>query len=68
LRAYGYDQLIARDKACLDIFWHKDESLADSDGLSPPEVTAQEIVDDLEAALGLFRLIAADPDGANAED
>jgi type I restriction enzyme M protein len=59
-RAYAYDELIARDKASLDIFWLKDESLADSDNLPPPEVIAQEIVEDLEAALEQFRLIAGD--------
>jgi type I restriction enzyme M protein len=59
-RAYDYDDLIARDKASLDIFWLRDEALADSDNLPPPEVIAQEIVDDLEAALEQFRLIAAD--------
>ncbi len=47
-------------KASLDIFWLKDESLADSDNLPPPEVIAQEIVDDLEPPLAQFRLIAAD--------
>ena len=52
--------LVARDKASLDIFWLRDESLADSDNLPAPEVIAQEIVDDLEAALEQFRLIAAD--------
>ena len=51
---------MARDKASLDIFWLKDDALADSDNLPPPEVIAQEIVDDLEAALEQFRLIAAD--------
>ncbi|MCA3055694.1 MAG: N-6 DNA methylase, partial [Rhodocyclaceae bacterium] len=59
-RAYGYDELIARDKASLDIFWLKDDSLADSDNLPPPDVIAQEIVEDLEAALEQFRLIAGD--------
>jgi type I restriction enzyme M protein len=59
-RAYDYDELIARDKASLDIFWLKDESLADSDNLPAPEVIALEIVEDLEAALEQFRLIAAD--------
>ena len=59
------DELVARDKASLDIFWLKDESLADSDNLPPPEVIAQEIVDDLEAALEQFRLIAADLNGSN---
>lgn len=59
-RAYDYDELIARDKASLDIFWLRDESLADSDNLPPPDVIAREIVDDLEAALEQFRLIAED--------
>jgi type I restriction enzyme M protein len=62
-RAYAYDELSARDKASLDIFWLKDDSLADSDNLPPPEVIAQEIVDDLEAALEQFRLIAGDLNG-----
>ena len=38
-----------RDKASLDIFWLRDESLEDSDNLLDPGVLAQEIVDDLEA-------------------
>ncbi|MBK7000805.1 MAG: type I restriction-modification system subunit M N-terminal domain-containing protein [Rhodoferax sp.] len=59
-RAYDYADLIARDKASLDIFWLKDDALADSDKLPPPDVIAQEIVDDLEAALEQFHLIAAD--------
>ena len=66
-RVYEYDELIARDKASLDIFWLKDDSLADSDNLPPPDVIAQEIVDDLEAALEQFRLIASDLNGAEAE-
>jgi type I restriction enzyme M protein len=66
-RVYAYDELIARDKASLDIFWLKDDSLADSDNLPPPEVIAQEIVDDLEAALEQFRLIAGDLNGEAAE-
>jgi type I restriction enzyme M protein len=52
--------LINRDKASLDLFWLKDESLEDSDNLPDPDVIAQEIVDDLEAALEQFRLIAND--------
>jgi type I restriction enzyme M protein len=67
-RVYGYDELVARDKASLDIFWLKDESLADSDNLPAPEVIAQEIVDDLEAALEQFRLIAGDIEGRAATD
>jgi type I restriction enzyme M protein len=59
-RAYGYDELIARDKTSLDIFWLKDDSLADSDNLPAPAVIAQEIVEDLQAALEQFKLIAGD--------
>ena len=59
-RVYEYGELTARDKASLDIFWLKDDSLEDSDNLPAPEIIAQEIVDDLEVALEQFRLIASD--------
>jgi type I restriction enzyme M protein len=59
-RAYDYDELVNRDKASLDIFWLRDESLSDSDNLPAPEVIAAEIVEDLEAALEQFREILAD--------
>jgi type I restriction enzyme M protein len=65
-RAYDYDELVARDKASLDIFWLKDESLEASDNLPDPDIIAQEIVDDLESALEQFRLIANDL-GSDAE-
>ena len=67
-RAYEYAELIARDKASLDIFWLKDDSLADSDNLPPPDVIAQEIVEDLEAALEQFRLIAGDIAGTEVAE
>ena len=59
-RAYDYEELINRDKASLDIFWLRDESLEESDNLPDPDVLAQEIVEDLEAALEQFCEIAAD--------
>lgn len=59
-KAYDYEELINRDKAGLDIFWLKDESLEDSENLPEPGILAQEIVEDLEAALEQFRLIAED--------
>jgi len=59
-RSYDYAELTGRDKASLDIFWLKDESLSDSDNLPAPEVIAAEIVEDLEAALEQFREIAGD--------
>jgi hypothetical protein len=40
--------------------WLKDESLEDSANLLDPDVIAQEIVEDLEAALQQFAAIAAD--------
>jgi len=42
-------------KASLDIFWLKDESLEASDNLPDPDVIAQEVVEDLEAAHEQFR-------------
>ena len=59
-RAFGYDELIQRDKANLDIFWLRDESLESADNLPEPDVIAAEIADDLEAALEQFRAIAED--------
>jgi type I restriction enzyme M protein len=57
-RVFGYDELVARDKVNLDIFWLKDESLEDADSLPPPEMLAAEIVENLEAALEQFRGVA----------
>jgi type I restriction enzyme M protein len=55
---YRYEDLIARDKASLDIFWLKDESLDNLDDLPPPDVLQQEIIEHLEAALASFRDVA----------
>ena len=49
---------MARDKASLDIFWLRDESLEDTDNLPAPGVIAAEIVEDLEAALAEFTELA----------
>ena len=59
-RAYTYDEIISRDKASLDIFWLKDESLEDSDILPDPAVIARDIIAGLESALEQLRLIAED--------
>ncbi|MEJ7811502.1 MAG: class I SAM-dependent DNA methyltransferase [Gemmatimonadaceae bacterium] len=53
-RSYGYDELAARDKASLDVFWLKDEALEASANLPEPDVIAAEIVEDLRAALAAF--------------
>ena len=38
--------------------WLRDESLEDMENLPPPDVIAQEIVEDLEAALAEFSAVA----------
>ena len=55
----SYDALIARDKASLDLFWLKDDSLDNLDDLPSPAVLQQEIIEHLEAALAAFRDVAA---------
>jgi len=59
-KSFTYDELMKRDKVNLDIFWLKDEALEESANLPAPEVIAQEITDDLEAALEQFAEIAED--------
>jgi len=54
-RRFSYEELAARDKLNLDLFWLKDDSLDDMDSLPEPDVLAQEIVDNLAAALDHFR-------------
>ena len=53
--AFAIDDIMARDKVSLDIFWLKDDSLEDAANLPTPEVLAAEIVENLEAALEQFR-------------
>ena len=57
-RKFTYDELAARDKLNLDIFWLKDDGHIDPDSLPPPEEVAIEIVENLEAALERFRRVA----------
>ena len=57
---FSYDDLMKRDKVNLDIFWLRDESMEDSANLPPPDEIAEEIVDDLRAALEQLEEIAAD--------
>ena len=59
-RRFSYDDLIKRDKVSLDIFWLRDESMEDTASLPPPDVIAEEIVEDLRAALEQLEEIAAD--------
>ena len=56
-RKFTYEEIIARDKTNLDIFWLKDKSLADLDNLPDPDILANEIVENIEAGLESFREI-----------
>jgi type I restriction enzyme M protein len=56
-RCFSYEELLARDKVNLDIFWLRDESLEDSANLPEPAVLAAEIVEDLRSALAQFESI-----------
>ncbi len=58
-RYFSYADLVARDKASLDIFWLKDEDLDNLADLPPPDILQQEIIEHLEAALLAFRDVAA---------
>lgn len=58
-RKFGYDELAARDKTSLDLFWLKDKSLSDLDNLPEPDTLAEEIIDNLEAGLSSFRAVLA---------
>ena len=57
-RKYSYEELIARDKTSLDLFWLKDDSLTDLDNLPEPEILADEIIENIEAGLASFRAVA----------
>ena len=59
-RSFGYDGLVKRDKANLDIFWLRDKSMEDSANLPPPDIIAEEILEDLRTALEQLGEIAGD--------
>ena len=59
-RSYRYDEIAARDKTSLDIFWLKDRSLTDLDDLPEPEDLVAEIIENLEAGLASFRKVLSE--------
>ncbi len=59
-RKFDYEELAARDKLNLDLFWLKDDSLEDIENLPEPDILAAEIVENLEAALDQFRSVASE--------
>jgi len=66
-RAYEYEDLVARDKCSLDLFWLKDESLLDAENLPEPDEIAADIAEDLRSALEQIEEILVDlqPDAAS---
>ena len=58
-RKFRLEEILARDKTSLDIFWIKDKSLADLDNLPEPDVLADEIIENLQSALESFRELKA---------
>jgi type I restriction enzyme M protein len=62
-RPYTYEEILARDKVSLDLFWLRDESLEDSANLPDPNILAQEIADDLRSALEQIEDILGDLNG-----
>mgnify|MGYP002738540362 FL=1 len=58
-RKYSYEELVARDKTSLDIFWLRDKSLTDLDNLPEPDELAEEIIENMEAGLESFRAVLA---------
>jgi len=57
-KCFKYDELMQRDKASLDIFWLKDDSLEDSANLPDPGIIATEITENLQVALEQFKAIS----------
>ena len=66
-KSFTYEELTKRDKINLDIFWLKDDALEESANLPAPQIIAQDITDDLEAALEQFRMVGEDQNGAPAD-
>ncbi|MGA9396716.1 MAG: class I SAM-dependent DNA methyltransferase [Anaerolineaceae bacterium] len=67
-RKFTYEELMARDKVNLDIFWLRDESMEDSDNLPEPSILAAEIIEDLEAALEQFKGIEESLENNTSQD
>ncbi len=59
-RMFTYEELVARDKCSLDVFWLKDESLEDSARLPEPHILAEEIAEDLRSALEQIESVLGD--------
>jgi type I restriction enzyme M protein len=62
-KKFSYEEIAARDKTNLDIFWLKEESLGDMENLPDPDELVAEIVENMEAGLESFREIVESSNG-----
>ena len=58
-RKFSVQEILERDKTSLDIFWIKDNALADLDNLPAPDELAADIIDNLQSALESFQELMA---------
>jgi type I restriction enzyme M protein len=56
-KKYDYEDLIERDNVSLDLTWLQDDSLQDVEDLPEPEVLANDITENLQAALDQFERV-----------
>jgi len=66
-RKFTYEEIVNRDKTSLDITWIKDKSLADLDNLPDPDLLANDIIENLEAAVESFKEIRAAINGREGQ-
>lgn len=59
-RPFSHEEITARDKCSLDIFWLKDETLEDSAQLPDPHILAADIAEDLRGALEQIESVLGD--------
>jgi len=65
-RRFSYDEIVARDKVSLDVFWLRDNSLEDAASLPEPALLVAEVIEELQAALAEFDAVAASLRGASS--
>lgn len=59
-RSHTHEEILARNKASLDLFWLRDESIENSANLPDPHVLVEEIANGLRASLELIEDVLGD--------
>lgn len=67
-KSFTYEELLARDKVSLDIFWLKDDSAIDAADLPTPDAIAEEIHENLQSALEELQAIVDSIKFANLDN